>query len=87
MYNMNSSVFRLISTFQKLKTHPYIRKTLEGGKRIGYGARALNEGGVQVNLVTLQSHFSRKILCYAIANAEKFPNELVTCLSNHLSCL
>ncbi|XP_046852377.1 electron transfer flavoprotein-ubiquinone oxidoreductase, mitochondrial-like [Xenia sp. Carnegie-2017] len=33
--------------FQLLKTHPHIRKTLEGGKRIGYGARALNEGGLQ----------------------------------------
>lgn len=33
--------------FQLLKTHPYIQKTLEGGKRIGYGARALNEGGFQ----------------------------------------
>uniref|UniRef100_A0A1X7UG11 Electron transfer flavoprotein-ubiquinone oxidoreductase n=1 Tax=Amphimedon queenslandica TaxID=400682 RepID=A0A1X7UG11_AMPQE len=33
--------------FQKWKTHPHIRKVLEGGKRIGYGARALNEGGIQ----------------------------------------
>lgn len=33
--------------FQKFKTHPYIRKTLEGGRRIAYGARALNEGGLQ----------------------------------------
>lgn len=34
--------------FQRYKTHPSIRKHLEGGKRIGYGARALNEGGAQV---------------------------------------
>uniref|UniRef100_A0A915P249 Electron transfer flavoprotein-ubiquinone oxidoreductase n=1 Tax=Meloidogyne floridensis TaxID=298350 RepID=A0A915P249_9BILA len=34
-------------TFQLYKTHPSIRKHLEGGKRIGYGARALNEGGYQ----------------------------------------
>ncbi|MGA1527649.1 MAG: NAD(P)/FAD-dependent oxidoreductase, partial [Burkholderiaceae bacterium] len=27
--------------FQRLKSHPAIRKTLEGGKRIGYGARAI----------------------------------------------
>lgn len=33
--------------FQRWKTHPHIRKTLEGGTRIGYGARALNEGGFQ----------------------------------------
>ncbi|KIH47452.1 electron-transferring-flavoprotein dehydrogenase [Ancylostoma duodenale] len=33
--------------FQRWKTHPSIRKHLEGGKRIGYGARALNEGGFQ----------------------------------------
>lgn len=33
--------------FQRFKTHPYISKMLEGGKRIGYGARALNEGGLQ----------------------------------------
>src|SRR5439155_6908912 len=31
--------------FQRFKTHPAIRGTFEGGKRIGYGARALNEGG------------------------------------------
>jgi electron-transferring-flavoprotein dehydrogenase len=33
--------------FQKYKTHPSIRKYLENGKRIGYGARAVNEGGYQ----------------------------------------
>ncbi|KAF6216735.1 hypothetical protein GE061_001083 [Apolygus lucorum] len=33
--------------FQRLKHHPSIKKTLEGGKRIAYGARALNEGGFQ----------------------------------------
>ncbi len=33
--------------FQRFKTHPAIRRTLEGGKRIGYGARALTEGGWQ----------------------------------------
>ena len=32
---------------QRFKTHPFIRKTLEGGERISYGARALNEGGFQ----------------------------------------
>ena len=33
--------------FQRFKTHPAIRPMLEGGKRIAYGARALNEGGLQ----------------------------------------
>lgn len=33
--------------FQRFKTHPSVRPVLEGGKRISYGARALNEGGVQ----------------------------------------
>ena len=35
------------SEFQRAKTHPAIRKFLEGGKRIGYGARAITEGGFQ----------------------------------------
>jgi electron-transferring-flavoprotein dehydrogenase len=33
--------------FQRFKTHPEIRKMLENGKRISYGARALIEGGIQ----------------------------------------
>ncbi|WP_245281847.1 electron transfer flavoprotein-ubiquinone oxidoreductase [Hyphomicrobium sulfonivorans] len=33
--------------FQRFKTHPAIRDTFEGGKRMGYGARALTEGGWQ----------------------------------------
>ncbi len=33
--------------FQRFKTHPAIRRHLEGGKRIAYGARAINEGGFQ----------------------------------------
>jgi len=33
--------------FQRWKTHPSIRETFEGGTRIAYGARALNEGGYQ----------------------------------------
>ena len=32
---------------QRFKTHPAIRRHFEGGRRIGYGARALNEGGLQ----------------------------------------
>ncbi|MHB1947628.1 MAG: electron transfer flavoprotein-ubiquinone oxidoreductase [Gammaproteobacteria bacterium] len=33
--------------FQRFKTHPRIASLLENGKRICYGARALNEGGWQ----------------------------------------
>ena len=33
--------------FQRFKTHPAIRDTFEGGKRIAYGARAITEGGWQ----------------------------------------
>ncbi|WP_127075197.1 electron transfer flavoprotein-ubiquinone oxidoreductase [Rhodomicrobium lacus] len=33
--------------FQRFKTHPAIAPVFEGGKRIGYGARAIVEGGWQ----------------------------------------
>src|SRR5262249_58467185 len=33
--------------FQPFKTHPLVRPTLECGKRLAYGARALTEGGLQ----------------------------------------
>jgi len=33
--------------FQRFKMHPLVRSTLEGGKRLAYGARALTEGGWQ----------------------------------------
>jgi electron-transferring-flavoprotein dehydrogenase len=33
--------------FQRFKTHPTVRCVLEGGRRIGYGARAISEGGFQ----------------------------------------
>jgi electron-transferring-flavoprotein dehydrogenase len=33
--------------FQRFKNHPSIRPVLEGGRRIAYGARAINEGGLQ----------------------------------------
>ncbi|MEX3922367.1 NAD(P)/FAD-dependent oxidoreductase, partial [Paraburkholderia sp. BR10872] len=32
--------------FQRYKTHPEIRKYLEGGKRVSYGARAITAGGL-----------------------------------------
>jgi electron-transferring-flavoprotein dehydrogenase len=33
--------------FQRLKHHPSVRRCLEGGRRIAYGARAITEGGFQ----------------------------------------
>ncbi|HEY2890446.1 MAG TPA: electron transfer flavoprotein-ubiquinone oxidoreductase [Dongiaceae bacterium] len=33
--------------FQRYKNHPKVRPLFEGGRRIAYGARALNEGGFQ----------------------------------------
>lgn len=33
--------------FQRFKTHPSVKPVFEGGTRIAYGARALNEGGYQ----------------------------------------
>ena len=32
---------------QRFKTHPSIKPMLEGGRRVAYGARAINEGGLQ----------------------------------------
>lgn len=32
---------------QRFKTHPAIRPLLQGGRRVAYGARAINEGGFQ----------------------------------------
>ncbi len=34
-------------TFQQFKHHPAIAPTFEGGRRVSYGSRALNEGGLQ----------------------------------------
>lgn len=33
--------------FQRFKTHPLVRDTFAGGNRVGYGARAITEGGWQ----------------------------------------
>ena len=33
--------------FQRFKTHPDLRSTFEGGRRIAYGARAISAGGFQ----------------------------------------
>jgi electron-transferring-flavoprotein dehydrogenase len=43
-YNPYTSPF---DEMQRVKHHPVIKQYLEGGKRIGYGARAITEGGFQ----------------------------------------
>ncbi|CAN0604601.1 unnamed protein product, partial [Ectocarpus sp. 12 AP-2014] len=40
--NPNLSPFE---EFQRLKLHPEVKKYLEGGKRVSYGARAISKGG------------------------------------------
>ena len=50
--------------FQRFKQHPAIRPLFEGGKRIAYGARALNEGGLQ-SLPTLHMPGGAMIGCAA----------------------
>lgn len=39
--------FNPFQEFQRFKTHPKVRGVFEGGKRLAYGGRALNEGGLQ----------------------------------------
>ena len=42
----NNPYLNPFEEFQRYKTHPSIRKFFEGGKRIGYGARAITAGGL-----------------------------------------
>jgi electron-transferring-flavoprotein dehydrogenase len=45
--NYNDPYLSPFDEFQRFKTHPSIRPVFEGGKRLGYGARAITEGGYQ----------------------------------------
>ena len=45
--NYSNPTLSPFDEFQRFKTHPMIRDVFEGGKRIGYGARAIMEGGWQ----------------------------------------
>ncbi|WP_093222924.1 electron transfer flavoprotein-ubiquinone oxidoreductase [Sphingomonas sp. NFR15] len=45
--NYSNPTLSPFDEFQRFKTHPAIRDTFEGGKRLAYGARALTEGGWQ----------------------------------------
>lgn len=44
---------------QRWKHHSSVRSLFEGGRRIGYGARALNEGGIQVKT---GSHAANRVI-------------------------
>ena len=45
--NYNDPYLSPFDEFQRVKMHPAVRATLEGGKRLAYGARAITEGGYQ----------------------------------------
>ena len=45
--NYSNPTLSPFDEFQRFKTHPLIAETLQGGKRLAYGARAITEGGWQ----------------------------------------
>ena len=45
--NYNNPYLSPFEEFQRFKTHPLVRDTFAGGKRLCYGARAISEGGWQ----------------------------------------
>lgn len=45
--NYDNPYLSPFAEFQRWKHNPVIRQVIEGGKRIAYGARALNKGGLQ----------------------------------------
>ena len=45
--NYNNPYLSPFEEFQRFKTHPKIRDTFEGAKRLAYGSRAITEGGYQ----------------------------------------
>jgi electron-transferring-flavoprotein dehydrogenase len=45
--NYSNPYLNPFEEFQRFKTHPRMRDTFDGGKRLSYGARALTEGGMQ----------------------------------------
>ncbi|HEY3680086.1 MAG TPA: electron transfer flavoprotein-ubiquinone oxidoreductase [Bradyrhizobium sp.] len=45
--NYNDPYLSPFDEFQRVKLHPAVRATLDGGKRLAYGARAITEGGYQ----------------------------------------
>ncbi|HSD23196.1 MAG TPA: electron-transfer flavoprotein:ubiquinone oxidoreductase [Solirubrobacterales bacterium] len=41
----SDATFSTHDALQELKTHPFVRKLLEGGKRVGWGAKTIPSGG------------------------------------------
>ena len=39
------ATFSVHDVLQQFKTHPFVRKILEGGKRVGWGAKTIPSGG------------------------------------------
>ena len=39
------ATFSVHDTLQRFKTHPFVRKILDGGKRVGWGAKTIPSGG------------------------------------------
>ena len=54
-FNYENPYLSPFEEMQRWKQHPEIRKILEGGKRVSYGARAINDGGFPVRSETLFS--------------------------------
>jgi electron-transferring-flavoprotein dehydrogenase len=45
--NYSNPYLNPFQEFQRFKLHPLIKSCLQGGKRVAYGARAINKGGFQ----------------------------------------
>jgi electron-transferring-flavoprotein dehydrogenase len=45
--NYSNPYLSAFDEFQRFKTHPSVRETFAGGKRLAYGSRAITEGGFQ----------------------------------------
>lgn len=73
--------------FQRWKEHPHIRKLLEGGKCLQYGARSLNEGGIQ-SVPELSFPGGALIGCSAgFLNVPKIKVGTIACVANYtLNC-
>lgn len=76
--------------FQRFKHHPSIESTLRGGKRISYGARALNEGGIQVRLWFITFPRSFEFFNVSCINIQQYPRSMAIfrccCCTNTILC-
>ena len=64
-----------------------MRPTFEGGKRIAYGARALNEGGFQVGAYYLVTPGPLSVTTYSLVGEEEGEGEpFETCYAGYPCC-